>query len=159
MVPELTINLIIFAISLCGLIVASDKLLTLLSVLGRHWKISAAVLAFVVIAIGTSLPELTSSLVAVSLGDAELAIANLFGSNLTNSLLIGGLIVLFASPIFMDKAMLGKRNLMLVCAVVPVLLMVFASNMIATVSLFALGLFVIFYLVKSISGEDADVEP
>lgn len=54
-----------------------------------------------VVAIGTSLPELTTGFAAVRRGRVQLAIGGLIGSNLTNLTLVLGL-VLLASPFAVD---------------------------------------------------------
>jgi cation:H+ antiporter len=56
-----------------------------------------------IVAIGTSLPELTLDLAAVRRGRMQLAIGGIIGSNLTNLTLILGL-VLLASPFTVDLA-------------------------------------------------------
>jgi cation:H+ antiporter len=56
-----------------------------------------------IVAIGTSLPELTLGLAAVRRGRIQLAIGGIIGSNLTNLTLILG-IVLLASPFNVDMA-------------------------------------------------------
>ena len=56
-----------------------------------------------IVAIGTSLPELTLDLAAVRRGRIQLAIGGIIGSNLTNLTLILGL-VLLASPFTVDLA-------------------------------------------------------
>ena len=43
-----------------------------------------------IVAVGTSLPELTSSLIAVKRGHGEMAIGNVFGSNIFNILMVVG---------------------------------------------------------------------
>ncbi len=56
-----------------------------------------------VVAIGTSLPELTLDLTAVRRGRVQLAIGDIIGSNLTNLTLVLGL-VLLTSPFAVDMA-------------------------------------------------------
>jgi cation:H+ antiporter len=56
-----------------------------------------------IVAIGTSLPELTLDLAAVRRGRIQLAIGGIIGSNLTNLTLILG-VVLLASPFTVDLA-------------------------------------------------------
>ena len=58
--------------------------------IARAAGVSEAVIGLTLIAIGTSLPELTASLVAVWRGQAEMAIGNVIGSNIFNLLLVLG---------------------------------------------------------------------
>ncbi|HUG99958.1 MAG TPA: calcium/sodium antiporter [Gammaproteobacteria bacterium] len=53
--------------------------------------ISSAVIALTVVAIGTSLPELATSVVASLKGDADIAVGNIIGSNFFNILAILGI--------------------------------------------------------------------
>jgi cation:H+ antiporter len=52
--------------------------------------VSEAVIAITIVAAGTSLPELASSLAAVTSGKLSLALGNVIGSNIANILLILG---------------------------------------------------------------------
>ncbi|GAA2703228.1 hypothetical protein Apa02nite_060120 [Actinoplanes palleronii] len=54
------------------------------------------IVGFTLVAVGTSLPELVTTVAAQRRGESELAVGNLFGSNLFNSL-IGGSVVGLAS--------------------------------------------------------------
>lgn len=60
-----------------------------------------------IVAIGTSLPELTLDLVAVKRGRVHLAIGDIVGSNLTNLTLVLGL-VLVSSPFAVDMTILTE---------------------------------------------------
>ena len=53
--------------------------------------VSQAVIALSIIAIGTSLPELVTSIVAAYKNEPAIAIGNIVGSNIFNILLVGGL--------------------------------------------------------------------
>lgn len=53
--------------------------------------ISSALIALTVVAIGTSLPELATSIVASVKGDADIAVGNIIGSNFFNILAILGI--------------------------------------------------------------------
>ena len=54
------------------------------------FKISPEIVALTVVAFGTSLPELVTSVSAARKGDVGIATGNIIGSNIANILLIGG---------------------------------------------------------------------
>ena len=80
----------------------------LLLVVGSHWLLDAAlelasdfglsdrVIGLTIVAVGTSLPELATSLVAALRGHREIAVGNVIGSNLFNLLGVLGLTALLA---------------------------------------------------------------
>mgnify|MGYP001818725404 FL=1 len=47
-----------------------------------------------IVAVGTSLPELVTAITAIRRGEDELVLGNVLGSNLANSLLVGGVATL-----------------------------------------------------------------
>ena len=64
--------------------------------LARLLGMSEAVIGLTVIAIGTSLPELVTSVVAAYKGASAVALGNVLGSNIFNLLLIGGVTAVIA---------------------------------------------------------------
>lgn len=59
--------------------------------LARSWGMSEAVISITIVAVGTSLPELITAVVAASKHNPQLALGNVLGSNLFNILMILGL--------------------------------------------------------------------
>lgn len=59
--------------------------------IARAWGVSESVIAITLVAGGTSLPELASSVAAVAKGRPEIALGNVIGSNTANILLVLGL--------------------------------------------------------------------
>lgn len=70
---------------------------------------SKGVIAATIIAIGTSLPELATSIVAARKGHPELALGNIIGSNIFNILMVLGVTSLFV-PIPADFGENGMRT-------------------------------------------------
>ena len=68
-------------------------------------KVSERIIGLTIVAIGTSLPELVTSLVAARKGHAELAVANVIGSNIFNILGVLGVVAIIAPPIEVSQAM------------------------------------------------------
>ncbi len=74
------------------LLVGGAKLLVVGGVsIARNLGISEWFIGITIVAIGTSLPEIVSSLIAAKRGHGEMAIGNIFGSNIFNILMVLGL--------------------------------------------------------------------
>ncbi|GAA3270918.1 MULTISPECIES: sodium:calcium antiporter [Dactylosporangium] len=80
------------AIGLAATLGGAQLLVTNASTLAHRWGVSDAVIGFTFVALGTSLPELMTSVQAQRRGWGDLMVGNLLGSNLFNSL-VGGAVV------------------------------------------------------------------
>ncbi|MEY3004050.1 MAG: hypothetical protein RLZZ491_1226, partial [Pseudomonadota bacterium] len=75
--------------------------------LARAFGVSETVIGLTVVAVGTSLPELATSVVAARRGEAGLALGNVLGSNVFNILAILGLTAAIVPiPVPADLSML-----------------------------------------------------
>jgi len=75
-----------------AILLASARLLIWGAVAGaRFFGVSDLVIGLTVVAVGTSLPELASSLTAARKGRHDIALGNVLGSNLFNTLAVVGL--------------------------------------------------------------------
>jgi len=78
-----------------GLLIAGGKLLVMAAVsIALLFGMSEAVIGLTIVALGTSLPELTATLVAARRGYGDIAIGNIIGSNIFNVLGILGITAL-----------------------------------------------------------------
>ena len=77
-------------VGLAGLIYGGNLCLNSATAIARAWGVSEAIIAVTVVAAGTSLPELASSVSAVVSKKPSLALGNIIGSNIANILLILG---------------------------------------------------------------------
>jgi cation:H+ antiporter len=82
--------LLLILIGLVGLVLGSNVFVDNASALAHSWGISDAVIGLTIVAGGTSLPELATSVVAARKGDSGIAIGNVLGSNVFNILMILG---------------------------------------------------------------------
>lgn len=78
-------------VGLAGLIYGGNLCLESATAIARAWGVSEAIIAITIVAAGTSLPELASSIAAIANGKLSLALGNVIGSNVANILLILGL--------------------------------------------------------------------
>jgi cation:H+ antiporter len=77
-------------LGLAALIVGGEGFVDGASGLARTWGVSESVIGLTLVAGGTSLPELATSLVAARKGRPDMAIGNVIGSNLFNVFLVLG---------------------------------------------------------------------
>ena len=80
----------ITVVSLAALIGGGQLFLNSAQNLAEAWGISQAVISITVVAIGTSLPELITAVVAACKKNPQLALGNVIGSNVFNALFITG---------------------------------------------------------------------
>ena len=88
---SLWLIVVMIAGGLAGLIFGGELFLDSASAIARALGVSESVIAITLMAGGTSLPELASSVVSLLKGKSEMALGNVIGSNIANILLILGL--------------------------------------------------------------------
>jgi cation:H+ antiporter len=76
--------------------------------------LAAGFVGLTIVAIGTSLPELATSLQAARKNETDLIIGNLLGSNIFNSLAVGGLAALLGPGTIDDTALTGIATALMV---------------------------------------------
>ncbi|MFN3823354.1 MAG: calcium/sodium antiporter [Pseudorhodobacter sp.] len=94
-------------VGLIGLPLGADFLVDGASNIARAMGISEMVIGLTLVAVGTSLPELATSVIAAFKKQAEVAMGNVIGSNVFNLLGIIGVAGL-VGPIPVPEAMLGR---------------------------------------------------
>ncbi|MDY6917365.1 MAG: calcium/sodium antiporter [Chloroflexota bacterium] len=82
---------VVFIASLTALVVAARYFTIAAERIGVYFGIPAFIVGVTIVAIGTSLPELVSSVLAVVHGSSEIVVGNVVGSNVTNIFLILGI--------------------------------------------------------------------
>lgn len=100
------------------LLVGSSRLLVWGAVeIARYFGVSDLLIGLTIVAVGTSLPELASSLTAVRKGEHDLVLGNIIGSNLFNTLAVVGLAVVLrplaveSEVITRDAVVMGAMSL------------------------------------------------
>ena len=94
----------LFLVVALTLIVVGAMLLTDGSVaLARRMLIPEFIVGLTVVAVGTSMPEMAVSMISAVEGHGDMAIGNVVGSNIANTLLILGVCAIF-SPILFTKS-------------------------------------------------------
>ncbi|HEY8594253.1 MAG TPA: calcium/sodium antiporter [Devosiaceae bacterium] len=115
-------------IALCGLVlvIAGGRLLVMGAVsLARGFGISETVIGLTIVAVGTSMPEFVTSVVAAIRKQGDVAFGNIVGSNIYNILGIGGTTALIA-PGAVPREIVTFDNLVMIA--VSLALVIFART-------------------------------
>ena len=108
-----------------ALVIAGGQLVVDSAVkIARSFGVSDAFIALTVIAVGTSLPELVTSIVASRKGENDLALGNIVGSNLFNILFILGASSLFSPMNFAQESLIDVSYLI----IISLITLVFAAT-------------------------------
>jgi cation:H+ antiporter len=85
------INLFYIAAGLAMLVLGSRWLVESATAIAEAWGVSSLVIGLTIVAAGTSLPEVATSVVAAIRGERDIAVGNVVGSNIFNILAVLGL--------------------------------------------------------------------
>ena len=110
--------ILLVIVGLGGLVVGGNLIVDNAVVIAKSWGLSEAVIGVTIVAAGTSLPELATSVVAALKKNTDLAIGNVIGSNIFNVFFILGLSSSISSlPIydnfFVDASLAAGSSLLL----------------------------------------------
>ena len=115
------INVLFIIIGLAGIIFGGDFVVDSASAIAIKLGMSGLLVGLTIVAIGTSLPELVTSMVAAKKGENDIAIGNAIGSSLFNVVLILAMSSMF-SPMPIQMLQLFDVIVMLVSAMMVLLL-------------------------------------
>ncbi len=104
---KLALMIVLLIVGFVGLIKGADLFVDGSAALARNLKVPSLIIGLTIVAMGTSAPELAVSTSAAIAGSNEIALSNVIGSNLFNSLVVLGACSLFcAVPV--DKVVLKR---------------------------------------------------
>jgi cation:H+ antiporter len=85
-----TVQVLLVVIGLAGLVQGADWLVDSAVVFARLFGVSDLVIGLTVVAVGTSMPEIATSIIAALRGERDIAVGNVIGSNVFNILAVIG---------------------------------------------------------------------
>jgi cation:H+ antiporter len=104
--PErMWVSVLFLALGLGGLVGGAQLMVDSAVHLAESWGMSKALIGLTIVAVGTSLPELASTVAAAYRGQSDIAVGNVVGSNLFNLLLILG-VTSAVCPLPVDAGMM-----------------------------------------------------
>lgn len=109
--------LLMFIGGLAGLILGAKSFVSSAIFFAKAMGVSQAVIGLTIVAIGTSLPELATSVVAIIKGERDIAVGNVVGSNIFNVLVIMG-VAPMVSDLHAPNVSMIDLGVMIFCSVV-----------------------------------------
>ncbi|MEZ4885272.1 MAG: calcium/sodium antiporter [Chitinophagales bacterium] len=100
--PEALLWLIVFVFSLVVLLKASDFFIDAAEKISLFLGVPPFIIGVTIVAMGTSLPELVSSIIAVMNDASEIVVSNVVGSNIANTLLVMGTIAVIGRKMVLN---------------------------------------------------------
>ena len=82
------VNILKFVVGALGIVVGADLLVDDGTIIARGLGVSEAIIGVTIIAVGTSLPELVTTITAIAKKQSELSIGNIIGANIIDITLI-----------------------------------------------------------------------
>ena len=117
-------DFVIFILSMASLIFGADFIINQSERIALRFNISEFVIGSTLIAFGTSLPEMATSMAASFDHKADLAIANAVGSNILNITLVLGIVFLISKPFTSVRDFFAKDS---IWALMPIFIFIIMS--------------------------------
>lgn len=140
--------LLYIVLGLAGLIFGGNFFVESASDLARTWGVSEHIIGLTIVAGGTSLPELATSIVAARKGNSAIAIGNVIGSNIFNIFFVIGICAL-VSPIS-AMSITDVDLLLLIGSILLLWVFAFTNRRISRMEGASLILVYLFYLANSL---------
>ncbi|PIN87227.1 hypothetical protein COV19_00705 [Candidatus Woesearchaeota archaeon CG10_big_fil_rev_8_21_14_0_10_44_13] len=147
----LIISLALFLVSCLVLVASGGYLIKLLIKIASYLRLSEFVVAFIIMAFSTSVPELFVGISSAINRNPALSLGNVIGSNIADLTIIIGIAALLGKGIKIKNPFIKKDSLfMFLIALVPIALMIFDRNLsrIDGVILFSIFLIYMWHLAK-----------
>lgn len=124
----IAVSIILAAVGLAGIIFGGDLVVGNASDIAKAVGMSESLVGLTIVAVGTSLPELVTSITASVKKENDIAIGNVIGSNIFNIIFILGLSSTI-SPLTLDRAALVDMLVMFGSGVILLLVALFSKKM------------------------------
>ncbi len=154
-------NFVIFVLSMTVLIWGASLLIRASEKIALRFGISEYIIGATLIAIGTSLPEMATSILASSVNKPQIALANIVGSNIFNITLILGFVFLLSKRIEPDRDFFAKDSTWAILPIFLFILMIFdgqISRFEGMLLLFLMGAYILFLVNEAQGIISAEIE-
>ena len=123
--------LILVVVGVAAIVWGSDIAVNAATAIARIFGMSERFIGLTIVALGTSLPELVTSVTAAMKGNSDIAVGNIVGSNLFNIMFVVGITAVITPVVYCSAFLVD--SIVAVAAVVLLLLCVFRRKMLTRV--------------------------
>ena len=102
--PSIPLTVCKLILAIAGVVMSASILIPAVTLVAERWGIPQSVIALTIVAFGTSLPELVTSVQAARRGHGDLAVGNIIGADVLNALFVAGA----AAAVSADGLAVGK---------------------------------------------------
>lgn len=136
---------------LVGVVVGGQFVVDAASAIALNLGMSQNLIGLTIVAVGTSLPELVTSVVAAKKGESDIALGNVIGSNLFNVFFILGVSALI-HPIMIDASIIVDSIFLLIVTLIAYLFAVTKKKMNRVEGSILVGIYIIYMILIIIRG-------
>lgn len=144
-------NIALLIIGLAGIVLGGDLVVDSASEIALSLGMSQALVGLTIVAIGTSLPELTTSISAARKGEAGMALGNLIGSNIFNILFVLGISSVI-SPLNVSGTLFTDTWILIVVSIILMVIALWRGKLTRIEGGILAGLYLIYFVYIIIRG-------
>jgi cation:H+ antiporter len=144
---DLWVSVILFILGLAILVRGSDFFVGSAAFIAKHFGVSKLIIGLTLVSMGTSFPELGTSVYASATGKGGIAVGNVVGSNIANIALVLG-VCLILRNITVKRKMLKRDGLVMMAVSLLFIMFVITNDRVARwEGLILMVIFVVYLLV------------
>jgi len=154
----MTLWIVYLVVALFALVRGADMFVTGAKQVGAALGMSQFVIGVLIVGFGTSLPEFASSVAAALEGSTEIVVANAVGSNITNILLIVGMLAVVSGGVIITRDLLKTELPVFFISTTLFIAIVFDGSVDRVEAVLLLGTFAayLWYLFVEAGSENSD---
>ena len=134
-------TILLCILGIIGIVLGGDMVVKSASSIAKSFGMSDNLVGLTIVAIGTSLPEFVTSVVAVRKGENDIAIGNIIGSNIFNILFVLGLST-FINPISISMFALFDVIFMILITILLFIFIKSKNSLIKSQGFIFIGLYI-----------------
>lgn len=142
---NLVISLLLVFLGLAGIVIGSNLVVDNASNIARIIGVSERIISLTIIALGTSLPELVTTIVSAKKGEQDLLLGNIIGSNIFNICVVLGIPVAIFGTITPSSFQIIDLVMLIVSAAILYIFSTTSRKITRLEGGLMLALFVIYY--------------